>query len=179
MKTNAVHDQGSSTSFLSKEMASKLQLQGAIVPMTLKTFGPDQNFKEVVEVRLRIFDSNKKDLGFIHARVMPHFADITAVDWSNKQGNYPHLHGIEVPKPFAEGACDLLLGNNCARLIAPSRVEFVNENDSPVAHRTQLGWSVAGPSGSCKSSSPWSEDALCALKDSMWNKVKARVGERL
>ena len=81
-KTNAIHDQGASTTFMSKQMAERLCLQGVIVPLSLKTFGPKQHLSQVMEVKVRIFDHLGRDMGILEAKVVPNFADIQAVGLS-------------------------------------------------------------------------------------------------
>ena len=105
---------------------------------------------------------------------MPSFADITAVDWTEKVAEYPHLKEVTLVRPFVQGKCGLLLGNNCARLIAPEKVAFVNQNDLPVAHKTQLGWSIAGPTNWVQGSSPWTGEALERMGDHAWTRVRSQ-----
>ena len=86
-----IHDQGASTSFLSRELADNLMLTGVAVPLTLKTFGAEEGIQEAIEVQLRIFDHEGQDKGKIVAKVIPKFADVKAVDWSRITPNYSHL----------------------------------------------------------------------------------------
>ena len=62
ISTNVIHDQGASTSFLSRDLADSLMLSGAAVPITLKTFGATEGVQEAVEVKLRIFDHQESCL---------------------------------------------------------------------------------------------------------------------
>ena len=174
-----IHDQGASTSFLSRELADKLMLTGVAVPLTLKTFGAEEGVQEAVEVQLRIFDHEGQDRGKVVAKVIPKFADVKAVDWSRATLKYPHLQNITVPSPANNGECSLLLGNNCARLIAPEKVLFINQNNSPVAHSTQLGWSVAGPTVSPKPTCPWSTEGVEGLERNIKNKIRTQAMKSL
>ena len=130
---------------MSQDLAERLDLQGSIVPLVLKTFGSKPELKQAMEVKARIYDYQGRDLGVVEAKVVPRFAQVKAVDWSEGALHFEHLKGIDIPPPLLDGQCDLLLGNNCARLIAPTHSKVANENNIPIAHLTKLGWSIAGP----------------------------------
>ena len=148
---------------MSQGLAQRLQLQGVAIPIAIKTFGKKSHSHQAVRVEVMAYDIHGRHVGVIEAKVVPEFADVRAVSWVDNVKNFPYLSDIEVPVPFVGGECELLLGNNCARLIAPLEVRVLDRNNVPVAHRTRLGWSVAGPSKAIEDS-PWAGEAAALLE---------------
>ena len=163
---------------MSKSLADKLALSGAVIPIELKTFGGSNKVETALQVTIQSFDYQGKSTGPIEAIVMPTFAEVTAIDWRPLVDRFPHLSGIGVPEPFVKGECGLLLGNNCARLIAPKQVRVLDKNNVPVAHQTRLGWSVAGPSSPVQDS-PWAEEALSDWESQLKQKLEQAQTSKL
>ena len=110
--------------------------------------------------------------------MLPEFAEVKAINWKPLLKEFPHLEGVSPPEPFEEGECGLLIGNNCARLIAPQKTKTINENNVPVAHYTRLGWSIAGPSSPVQST-PWASEALMSLEEDLQSRLREYRQEKL
>ena len=176
--TNAIHDSGASCTILDKTIAEKLELTGTETPMTLETFGPDQVVKSALEVKLYVFDSQGKPKGQLEATVIPQFVDVRAVDWEERKAEFDHLKEITVQTPVNDGKCGILVGNNCARLFAPVEpAVMINENNEPMAIKSQLGWSVAGPTFRVDVNNPWKREERRALLAKSRAREEAKVEE--
>jgi hypothetical protein len=80
--------------------------------------------------------------------VITGFVELKAVDWSIQAAKFPHLASINFPKPFIDGKCHILLGNNNHHMSAPIQ-KVITATDIlqsyPYASLTPLGWCAAGP----------------------------------
>ena len=144
-ETNAIHDPGATCSLISKDLAEKMNLEGVITPINMQTLNSTNKIETASKVSVNIYDHTGTARGILEASVIPNFIKLDATDWSEKKNNFPHLKDVPIPKPFADRRCDVLIGNNCARLSITIDSAAIDRNNTPVAGKSVLGWSIGGP----------------------------------
>ena len=143
--TNAIHDPGATCSLMSDNLAKKMNLTGIIAPIDIQTLGSTNTIKTATKVLVNIFDHQGYAKGQLEAVVIPNFVSFFATDWNQYKAEHEHLKNIAIPKPFGDGKCEILIGNNCARLSITIDTSCIDENNKPVAAKSTLGWSIGGP----------------------------------
>jgi hypothetical protein len=107
--TNAIHDNGSTISLCSQEVADTIGLQGESRPLRLAVFGNQNQVQQAFKTRIAIADADGTHVG---NAVVYKFVQVQAVDWSSHSKDFAHLRSLNFPKPFRVGRCHILLGND-------------------------------------------------------------------
>jgi hypothetical protein len=147
-ETNLIHDNGATLSLMSKEFANAIGLTGETRPLGMSPIGTPNLVQQAFKATVNLHDSEGKMIGKVRVNVVPDFMDVRAVDWSTQAAKFPHLGSINFPKPFMEGKCHILLGNDNHHMSAPlmNIIKAMEEPQAyPYAALTLLGWCAAGP----------------------------------
>lgn len=152
----ALLDSQSDTTFIDQEISNVLQVDKSPVRLKLTTMsGKDTIVKSerISGLRVRGYSSATyielppvytKDCIPVNQAHIPTCE--TAKLWN-------HLSAIIYEMPSLKDCeAGLLIGYNCARALAPRQV-ILGSNDEPYAVKTDLGWSIVGPSLPCPDSS--------------------------
>lgn len=152
----ALLDSQSDTTFIDQEVSNVLQVDKSPVRLKLTTMsGKDTIVKSerISGLRVRGYSSATyielppvytKDCIPVNQAHIPTCE--TAKLWN-------HLSAIIYEMPSLKDCeAGLLIGYNCARALAPRQV-ILGSNDEPYAVKTDLGWSIVGPSLPCPDSS--------------------------
>ena len=133
--------------------------------MSIGTIGDTQELPTARAAKVYVRNADGEDLGHISVIIIPNFAQIKATDWNPLKKHFPHLRNLVTPRPAGDGSCKILLGNNCGRLFAPRQQATLQGelNNSPVAVKTTLGWSVAGPTIPGVETDPWDKHVVKTL----------------
>jgi hypothetical protein len=123
-------------------------LTGETRPLGMSTIGTPNLVQQAFKATVNLHDSKGKEIGKVQVNVVPDFVDVRAVDWSTQAAKFPHLASINFPKPFIEGKCHILLGNDNHHMSAPT-MNIIKAMEEPQAYPysalTPLGWCAAGP----------------------------------
>ena len=128
----ALLDTGSTNTFITGRLASKLSLQGKSVPCRLSTLGLNVNLM-----------TKHVTFNVQNVYVIPDIpADVPAD--GNPLDDYPHLAGLPL-SPVTNAKVDLLIGQDQPDLLVPLEIcRSVNKAGQPYATRTELGWALQG-----------------------------------
>jgi hypothetical protein len=146
--TNVIHDNGSTISLCSWEVADTIGLQGESRPLGLAVFGNPNQVQQAFKTTIAIADADGTHVG--NAVVyMDEFVQVCAVDWSSHSKDFAHLRSLNFPKPFREGRSHILLGSDdnhhLTKLPQNNISAPTNPQSYPYALLTALGWCAAGP----------------------------------
>ena len=139
----ALLDSGSTNTFITERLASKLGLAGKSVPCRLSTLGSDVNMM-TKHVTFAISSLNDNDTCNVrNVCVVPDIpAEVPAGSISLK--DYPYLAGLPL-SPVTNGKVDLLIGQYQPDLLVPIQIcRSVSKAGQPYATRTKLGWALQG-----------------------------------
>lgn len=171
--TYAFLDPGSTASFCTERLMTRLNLTGKKLGILLRTMGQEKvvDSYKLSDLEVAGLDSNNFcGLPEIFTqRSMPvHRGNIPR---SKDLQRWPHLRHIEIPEIDAD--VDLLIGTNVPRALEPWQVVRA-VNGGPYAIKTILGWTVNGPlRGDCQIS-----DQKCLQPDITVNRISvARLDE--
>ena len=124
----------------------------------------------VVEHQTRLFPVTVSDLSGtfeknIVIRTLPQPAgNLHMIDWNQYLQNWEHLRGIKLPERPLDLKVELIIGND-QPYFHRSLEEIVGKTpDEPVARRTALGWTIAGPTGFPVGSSKQAQSHLQAAE---------------
>ena len=146
-ETNVIHDNGSTVSLCSQELANAIGLTGEERPLGLAVFGNPNQVQPSFKATISVADAEGTHVGQAIVSVVKEFVNLKAVDWSTQAKDFPHLRSINFPAPFRQGQCHLLLGNDNHHLVQQKEDVRALENPQayPYALLTPLGWVAAGP----------------------------------
>ena len=139
----ALLDTGSTNTFITEILASKLSLQGKPVPCRLSTLGSNVNLM-TKHVTFDVSPLNDNvTFNVQNVCVIPDIpADVPADGIS--LDDYPHLAGLPL-SPVTNAKVDLLIGQDQPDLLVPLEIcRSVNKAGQPYATRTELGWALQG-----------------------------------
>eukprot|EP00117_Sycon_ciliatum_P034581 scpid8721/ scgid26367/ len=139
-------DPASTSTYIKAAVAEAIGLTGDPEPLQVTTLGGSQMeaMRRRAPVTIQSTDSSLTHQ--ISAWVLPCVtADTVAVDWSQHQDAWTHLHDIPFPT-MDTGDIGLLIGVDDAPLHTALE-ERRGPDDAPIARRTPLGWVCYGPTG--------------------------------
>ena len=170
----ALLDTGSTNTFITERLASKLSLQGKSVPCRLSTLGSKLNLM-TEHVTFDVSPLND-DVTFNvrNVCVIPDIpADVPAYGIS--LDDYSHFAGLPL-SPVTNAKVDLLIGQDQPDLLVPLEIcRSLNKAGQPYATRTKLGWALQGPvdenigSNSCMTNSHIQLEQLNQRVENLWN----------
>jgi hypothetical protein len=117
---NLIHKYGAALSLMSKEIADAIGLTGQTRPLGMSTIGTPNLVQQAFKATVNLHDSEGNTIGKVRVNAVPDFVDVRAVDWSTQVAKFPHLASINFPKPFIDGKCHILLGNDNHHMSAPT-----------------------------------------------------------
>ena len=146
MMVNALLDDGCTTAALvSEHVSTELGLVGPTTWTATEGVGGKVTKYQTILTVVEVCGLSSSFRRKIPAQVMGKPAgSYQAVNWRPLLSQFPHLKDINVLPPVGEGEIDVLLGSKCAELLS-SQAEVVGTEDSPVARKTALGWTITGP----------------------------------
>lgn len=171
--TYAFLDSGSTASFCTERLMTRLNLTGTKLGILLRTMGQEKvvDSYKLSDLEVAGLDSNnfcglpeiftQKSMPVQRSNI-PRLKDLQ---------RWPHLRHIEIPEIDAD--VDLLIGTNVPQALEPWQV-VRSVNGGPYAIKTILGWTVNGPlRGDCHIS-----DQKCLQPDVTVNRISvARLDE--
>ena len=170
----ALLDTGSTNTFITERLASKLSLQGKSVPCRLSTLGSKLNLM-TEHVTFDVSPLND-DVTFNvrNVCVIPDIpADVPAYGIS--LDDYSHFAGLPL-SPVTTAKVDLLIGQDQPDLLVPLEIcRSLNKAGQPYATRTKLGWALQGPvdenigSNACMTNSHIQLEQLNQRVENLWN----------
>lgn len=146
-RVNALLDEGSSRTYLHRDVAAELGLEGRSCQLTVKVLNDNQEKLNYSIVKLTIHSLD----GMIHKSASAYTTErvtgnMQVVDWSLYKSKWTHLKSIkflqEGPKPII----DLLIGVDQAKLLY-SLEDVRGKPGEPIARLTPLGWTCIGRPG--------------------------------
>ena len=170
----ALLDTGSTNTFITERLASKLSLQGKSVTCRLSTLGSKLNLM-TEHVTFDVSPLND-DVTFNvqNVCVIPDIpADVPAYGIS--LDDYPHFAGLPL-SPVTNAKVDLLIGQDQPDFLVPLEIcRSLNKAGQPYATRTKLGWALQGPvdqnigSNACMANSHIQLEQLNQKVENLWN----------
>ena len=140
----ALLDSGSTNTFVSRDLASEMNLKGSDISYRISTLARNDNFKsKVVSVVITSVTGEQYKLNdvLVTPRINARFP-AQEID-TNK---YSHLADLPLTLTGREVKADLIIGMDNAHLLAPQEVRrSSNGTNEPYAVRTALGWALNGP----------------------------------
>ena len=140
LKVRCLLDTGSNSSFVTKNLVSKLDLPRSPVKLSIMTL----NSSVAEESHIVNFDIESMDhiycMNMTNIFVVDH---IPGKAYNLDVTQYPHLYNIDVIDDF-DGSIDLLIGQDYADCFQPLELLKGNKNE-PYVVRTPLGYVVHGP----------------------------------
>ena len=149
VKTYALLDSGSTSTFCSEKLIEKLHIKGNTVDLSLNTVEGGKELRAtvvnlVVTGSQRHNNGNSFSLQHVYAiKEFPHLMNNLAKRHDVETWNY--LKGLPYRDDEAPHAM-LIIGQDHPELLKPLEVQSRNAEE-PVAVRTQLGWAISGPVG--------------------------------
>ncbi|XP_065140714.1 uncharacterized protein [Paramisgurnus dabryanus] len=145
----ALLDSQSDTTFIDQEVSNALQADKSPVKLKLTTMTEKDTIvksERISGLRVRGYSSATYiDLPPVYTKdcIPVNHAHIPTCETAKR---WTHFSAIvdEIPS-LKDCEAGLLIGYNCARALAP-RQTILGENDEPYAVKTDLGWSIVGPS---------------------------------
>ena len=140
LKVRCLLDTGSTSSFVTKNLVSKLDLPRSPVKLSIMTL----NSSVAEESHIVNFDIESMDHNYcVNMTNIFVVDDIPGKAYNLDLTQYPHLYNIDVIDNF-DGRIDLLIGQDYADCFQPLELLKGNKNE-PYAVRTPLGYVVHGP----------------------------------
>ena len=139
IKVNALLDEASTKTYIHADVASELGLQGISRKVTVNVLnGQTETFETMpVDVELESFDGkvSKTVSAFTTERVT---GNLEAIDQRKHTNKWPHLRGIQFPKPRPHHLVDIFIGGNHVDLHYSCK-DFKGRPGEPVARLTPVG----------------------------------------
>ena len=175
MDTFAMLDPGSTTSFCTEDLCSRLHATGRKRTLSLSTLEHANSQLECLEISLRVQEHNTNEV-----ITLPHVYTKKAINISCNNvsqediSRFPHLNDFNILDSSSFVKVDLLIGQDTPEVLIPFEVR--RGEDGPFAIRTKLGWTLNGPlvnseEGNTQASSSFisSDDSLDAQLILFWS----------
>ncbi|XP_064633630.1 uncharacterized protein LOC135491588 [Lineus longissimus] len=147
IKTNALLDDASTSTYIDANLAAELGVQGKIEQTTVNVLNGKLKTFTTMPVEVGIESLNRRvDMKIWAKTVDKVTGDLKATDWSLKQDQYSHLKDIQFPKIGKRTSVDLLIGADYSELHQSIR-DVIGRPGEPTARETRLGWTCIGPVG--------------------------------
>lgn len=143
----ALLDNGSTSTFITEELASRLKLEGELDTLTLTTLEREKSMMKtsVVDLQIAPMESNTftpLENVYTKATIPISEAHIGSPEEVRK---WPHLQDIEIPMVESKSVM-MLIGQDNPELLLPHELRKGSAGQ-PYATRTTLGWTINGPLG--------------------------------
>ena len=154
IKVNALLDEASAKTYINADVASELGLQEISRKVTVNVLnGKTETFETMtVDAELESLDGSvsKTVSAFTTERVT---GNLEAIDWRKHANKWPHLRGIQFPKPGPHPLVDILIGVDHVDLHYSFKV-VKGRPGEPVARLTPLGWTCVRPASTQRKRRP-------------------------
>ncbi|KAL1250809.1 hypothetical protein QQF64_018605 [Cirrhinus molitorella] len=142
--TYAFLDSGSSASFCTESLMTKLNLSAKKVNILMRTMNQDKSISCHVLKDLEVSGLNQEHFCALPEvytqKTMP--ADKSNIATQNDLACWPHLSHICLPS--IDAGVELLIGANVPEALEPWQI-ICSQDNGPYAIRTMFGWAVNGP----------------------------------
>lgn len=145
---NTLLDGGSSLTALSNRAGKQLELKGREDKATIRSFGGNEStlLARHCEVTIQSRDGKTDMTGGVTILKDP-AGGLRATNWNEYRGNWDHLKGLKLHTPLGAGRVELILGTDWNYFLRALQEKYGERVSDPVATRSPLGWTVAGPMG--------------------------------
>ena len=144
IKVNALLDDASTTSYISKKVANELGLVGKTETTLVGTIGGNIKEMESSQVEMTIQSVDKKlSRKFRALAVSTVTGALRVINWNSNSKNWKHLSEIKFPMIEKRQMVDVLIGADYIELHKAIE-EIEGEEGDPVARLTPLGWTCVG-----------------------------------
>jgi hypothetical protein len=99
-ETNPIHDNVTTLSLMSKEIADAIGLTGETRPLGMSTIGTPNLVHQAFKATVNLHDYEGKEIGKVWDHVVSDFVDVRAVDWATQAAKFLHLASINFCKPL-------------------------------------------------------------------------------
>ncbi|KAK0131196.1 hypothetical protein N1851_034101 [Merluccius polli] len=144
INTYAFLDPGSSATFCTEKLMTKLNITGQKTNILLRTINQETSTSTYLVNGLEVSALNENNsiaLPEVYTqKSMP--VDVKNIPRKEKLSKWPYLSEVQIPILKAE--VELLIGNNAPKAIEPWQV-INSHGDGPYAVKTLLGWVINGP----------------------------------
>ena len=151
IKVNALLDEPSTKTYINADVASELGLQGISRKVTVNVLiGQTETVETMpVDVELESLDGSVSKT--VSAFTTERFTgSLEAIDWIKHANKWPHLRGIQFPKPGPHPLVDILIGVDHVDLHYSFK-DVKGRPGEPVARLTPLGWTCVRPASTQRS----------------------------
>ena len=143
--TNALLDDGNTTTMISEDVQRAIQAQGPRHDFQVHGTGgiatPYKSMRTEIKIQSLSSDFERN----IKVRVIPSPAgDYQPVDWTEYQKLWEHIADLPVQAPLQDRGIGIMLGNDYTDLMASIK-EIIGKQGQPCARLTKLGWTITGP----------------------------------
>jgi hypothetical protein len=139
VRVNAMLDDCSDCSYITKDIAQKLNLKGRPEKLLVEVIGGKIVEEETETVKAEIESTDRKITLPCELSTIKEISSMSPVNWNEEKKKYEHLKEIQFPDIETNGKVEMLLGSDmlqCQRALE----ERVGGQDDPIARRTPLGW---------------------------------------
>ena len=149
VEVNALLDDGSQRSFVTAEIANKLDMKGICVSFQSQGVGGVVSHYEKAlkgELAVKGIKEGKLDpWSSLPVRVLPDVVGgLIPIDWSLEKKKWNHLKNIPVNPIQPKDGVHLLIGVKNSELLCALEKDVVGPRGGPVARRTKMGWVIFG-----------------------------------
>lgn len=144
IKTYAFLDSGSSATFCTEELMSKLHIKGRKTSIMLRTLSQEKRIPSCLVTGLEVAGLESSDFVALPVVYTQQEMPVTKDNIIRKEdlSQWPYLQKVNLP--FIDAKVELLIGSNAHKVMEPWEV-INSEQGGPFAIRTHLGWVINGP----------------------------------
>ena len=145
----ALLDNGSTNTFCTEELLTKLNSSGQSADMQLTTLEKEGNKVKTTVHDLEVSDVQGNHTVPVRVYARPSIPVSTdCVVREDDLRSWSHLRDTEIPRLPQNGKIQMLIGQDCPEVLMPLEVRAAENPDdtaTPFATRTLFGWTVCGP----------------------------------
>lgn len=146
---NALLDDGSTKSYINRDVASELGLQGENQQVTIGVLNGQTEIVNTKSVQVRLESIDGKVTTDIEAFTVKRVTgNLKPINWAVMKKKWDYLKDIQFPNVGPRAIVDILIGVDYAELHS-AKEEVRRSPHEPIARRTPLGWTcIGGTNGS-------------------------------
>lgn len=142
--TFAMLDPGSTTSFCTEDLCTKLCATGKRCKLSLSTLEQANSALECLDISLRVQGRNSDEVITLPHVYTKKTINVSCNNVSQEDiSRFPHLYDLDILDSTSFGRVELLIGQDAPRALVPLDVR--RGKDGPFAVKTTLGWTLNGP----------------------------------